>query len=133
MGDGVCVPSEKEIARSMVAVRDNADAMPYIMMRRPNGKRPDVMPLAAYTAFQVLLVLLQLLLCVGAHVPGYFCAGLVLNAVEDVMPRDVGAWPWLPVIMLMTMTPLILNSFKKQVEIIAFYTSELLDMQGSHM
>lgn len=115
MGDGVCVPSEKAIAKSMVAVRDNADAMPYIMMRRPNPGVPEVMPLASYTGFQVLLVCLQLFLTVGAHIPGYFCAGLLLNVVEDVMPQDVGSWPWLPVIMLMTMTPLIFYKINIQL------------------
>jgi len=103
IGDGVNVPANKAITQGMVAVRDNSDAMPYIMMKRANISQPPVVSDTSYFGIQVLLVWLQLLMTVGAHIPGYMCAGFILTQLQNIVPQELGSWPFIPVIMTVTM------------------------------
>lgn len=108
VGDGVSMPPDKVLTECMVAVRDNSDTLPYIMMKRQSISQVSPATTCSYTYYQVLLILLQLVLVVGTHIPGYLAAGLLLNSVEGALPSEVGTWPFLPVMFLLTMTSKIL-------------------------
>lgn len=108
IGDGVCVPANKVITENMVAVRDNSDAMPYIMMKRSSVFQPPQVTLWTYVGFQVLLVWMQLLMTVGAHIPGYLLAGLIVSKSQLILPQATGSWPFMPLVLLTVMTSKIL-------------------------
>eukprot|EP00913_Durusdinium_trenchii_P009223 g8670.t1 len=70
VGDGVSMPPDKVLTECMVAVRDNSDTLPYIMMKRQSISQVSPATTCSYTYYQVLLILLQLVLVVGTHIPG---------------------------------------------------------------
>jgi len=108
VGDGVCVPADKVLPDKMVAVRDNSGVMSYILMKRSSVAMPEPLSSVEYGIYQFILFILQLVLTVGLTIPGYLCAGLVVDVMSDTMPVEVGTWPMIPVLLLVTMTSKIL-------------------------
>ncbi|CAJ1370487.1 unnamed protein product [Effrenium voratum] len=108
VGDGVSIPADQVLPTGMVAMRDNSDALAYILMKRSSVPNQVEIGCWVYAVNQVILLLLQLILNVGAHIPGYLCAGLIVTEARSFMSREVGTWPFIPVLMLVTMTSKIL-------------------------